>query len=470
MKYVLQVALFVGLLTGTATQIVAQSNRLTITPPSPPRLLEHMQATQSVPHYRPEQITHLTMLDAGWINETRNRNLYSGGLLQRRYVEIWEGDAIGEWHEFSLIEYDYTDGYLTETTSYEQSLDGWIGDTRIRYTLENGIYAQILTQEFVGGAWVNYERDSYTLANNQISGGLSEFWNGTAWAPSERFTLLEDGADVVETYQVYTGSTWINATRTFYPNQTIASLYVFLQQLIYDSTDYEGLYFALRLPDTVTQEWTGTWTNVSRQVTERFYDVWSSELVEDVIISSDWIEGAWVPGVQINVKYATSNSVPAELVGLPTQSRYLLFDGTGWFELLVEKYILRNDIRRIVQATTEVNYGGGFQEATQVRIDWTDVASSTEDDELPAHIALDQNYPNPFNPSTQIRFTLSELQPIRLSVIDLLGREVAVLREGYEAAGTHVASWEASHMPSGMYLYRLEAGSQSITRQMVLLK
>jgi hypothetical protein len=83
---------------------------------------------------------------------------------------------------------------------------------------------------------------------------------------------------------------------------------------------------------------------------------------------------------------------------------------------------------------------------------------------------LEQNYPNPFNPTTSIAFTLKEAGLVRLSVFDVLGREVAVLMNGNQAAGSYNVSFNASALPTGVYLYRLEAGSFSAVRKLVLLK
>jgi hypothetical protein len=84
--------------------------------------------------------------------------------------------------------------------------------------------------------------------------------------------------------------------------------------------------------------------------------------------------------------------------------------------------------------------------------------------------ALEQNYPNPFNPSTQIRFTLQSSNVTRLTVFDLLGREVAVLVNGSMPAGAHSVTFDASTLASGVYLYKLEAGGQVMTRRMTLVK
>jgi hypothetical protein len=91
-------------------------------------------------------------------------------------------------------------------------------------------------------------------------------------------------------------------------------------------------------------------------------------------------------------------------------------------------------------------------------------------DIAPGSFQLDGNYPNPFNPSTEIGFTLPESVHVRLVVYDVLGREVAVLADGKLAAGRHVVRFEAQNLPSGTYLYHLEAGAFSQSRAMLLMK
>ncbi|MBP1656402.1 MAG: hypothetical protein H6Q31_1003 [Bacteroidetes bacterium] len=90
--------------------------------------------------------------------------------------------------------------------------------------------------------------------------------------------------------------------------------------------------------------------------------------------------------------------------------------------------------------------------------------------EVPVAFSLEQNYPNPFNPSTTIRFDLPNASPVRLSVFDVLGREVSVLVNDQIAAGVHEVSFDAKQFASGMYVYRLQAGNFVQTRKMLFLK
>jgi hypothetical protein len=98
----------------------------------------------------------------------------------------------------------------------------------------------------------------------------------------------------------------------------------------------------------------------------------------------------------------------------------------------------------------------------------TNVTDSSQ--QIPRRFSLEQNYPNPFNPSTTIRYQVTEAQVTTLKIYDLLGREVAVLVNKAEPQGIYEVQWNASTMPSGVYYYRLQAGSHVETKAMILLK
>jgi hypothetical protein len=89
---------------------------------------------------------------------------------------------------------------------------------------------------------------------------------------------------------------------------------------------------------------------------------------------------------------------------------------------------------------------------------------------IPEKTALEQNYPNPFNPVSDIRYQVSDFGYVRLAVYDPLGRKVETLVDRQESAGSHVVTWDASHLPSGVYFYRLQANGYRETRKAILLK
>jgi hypothetical protein len=92
------------------------------------------------------------------------------------------------------------------------------------------------------------------------------------------------------------------------------------------------------------------------------------------------------------------------------------------------------------------------------------------DGAVPEAFALGQNFPNPFNSSTMISYFLPAPSEVRLSIHDLLGREVQILAMGAKPAGTHDIAWTAPDLPSGEYIYRLQAGNRMETKRLLLLR
>lgn len=91
---------------------------------------------------------------------------------------------------------------------------------------------------------------------------------------------------------------------------------------------------------------------------------------------------------------------------------------------------------------------------------------------LPVSLTLLQNYPNPFNPSTRIVYQLPQESSVRLSVHDVLGKEIDILVQGTQSAGTHEVTFSGAskNLSSGVYFYTLTAGNSTQTQRMVLMK
>lgn len=158
-------------------------------------------------------------------------------------------------------------------------------------------------------------------------------------------------------------------------------------------------------------------------------------------------------------------------------------NGTEWesMEGGVGHYRRRGGtVNAIAQRNSQIIIVGNFitaggYPASRIAV-WneTDAATSVHekpDDGMPDKITLHQNYPNPFNPSTKIAFGLPEGAEVRLDVYDVLGRQVATLIHGEMEAGFHTAVFDAGALSSGMYIYRLQAGTtMMLSRKMILLK
>jgi hypothetical protein len=90
--------------------------------------------------------------------------------------------------------------------------------------------------------------------------------------------------------------------------------------------------------------------------------------------------------------------------------------------------------------------------------------------ETPASYELQQNYPNPFNPSTRIQFSIVDARIVTVKVYDILGREVATLVNERMIPGVYTVMWNAARLSSGIYFVRLQAGTYTAVRKVVLMK
>jgi hypothetical protein len=89
---------------------------------------------------------------------------------------------------------------------------------------------------------------------------------------------------------------------------------------------------------------------------------------------------------------------------------------------------------------------------------------------VPKEFSLSQNYPNPFNPSTSFEFRVPSCGLVSLKVFDALGREVGTLVNEVKAPGVYRLTWDAGTLPSGVYFYRMTAGSFTETKKLMLLR
>lgn len=131
-------------------------------------------------------------------------------------------------------------------------------------------------------------------------------------------------------------------------------------------------------------------------------------------------------------------------LGLPRQ---------GWWKL-----------KFVDAAAADLGYVSGWGIQTSPLVD---VLISAE---LPEYYELMQNYPNPFNPSTTIKYSISTTAQVKLVVFDILGREVAKLVDEEKKPGTYAVDLNASHLATGVYFYRLQAGGFVDVKKMMLLK
>lgn len=108
----------------------------------------------------------------------------------------------------------------------------------------------------------------------------------------------------------------------------------------------------------------------------------------------------------------------------------------------------------------QLDFDGTFEYSSSVEVDGV----------TPTEFSLKQNYPNPFNPSTSIRFTIPTESNVKISVYNLIGQKVAEVVNSKFSAGNHSVDFNSSNLSSGIYLYKIEAGSFTSVKKMQLMK
>jgi len=108
----------------------------------------------------------------------------------------------------------------------------------------------------------------------------------------------------------------------------------------------------------------------------------------------------------------------------------------------------------------QIDYLGGYEYSEVVELEFRSFSS----------YLLEQNYPNPFNPTTTIGFGLQNKSNVKITVLNSIGEEVAVILNEEREPGFHQVEFNASNLPSGVYFYQLKAGDFIQTRKMILLK
>ncbi len=112
----------------------------------------------------------------------------------------------------------------------------------------------------------------------------------------------------------------------------------------------------------------------------------------------------------------------------------------------------------------------GAKDDSLVTITVEDPTSIDSDNDIPKEYALDQNYPNPFNPSSMIRYSIPKSGHVKLQVYDVLGKEVATLVNEVKAVGHYNVVFNADHLASGVYYYRIKSNNFENTKKLILLR
>jgi hypothetical protein len=229
--------------------------------------------------------------------------------------------------------------------------------------------------------------------------------------------------------------------------------------------------------NAVIQDLNGNWqnTNVQLTVTETpsSAQVFNYQVnVGQTISKTDTLR--WNGFGQVG---CNSNYIP----GTTRNFKFNVRNPVSWFSISpTELTIPLGGIDTIVSSVTGLSAGNDFvyllQESQYAarcffyRIELNTITNVEDEDGTPKEYFLKQNYPNPFNPSTRISWQSPVGSHQTLKVYDVLGNEVATLVDEFRPAGIYNVQFTMNNLSSGIYFYRLEAGSFVETRKMIYLK
>lgn len=372
--------------------------------------------------------------------------------------------------------------YATTTT-----LRWWLGTASDGYTYEVELRAGALqaspTATGLTNPWLNVPQ---LLAGTTYNWAVRSLKNGvySAWSTGEAFTTI--------------ASTPVAVTPVLSWPIGGTTIYTTTQQLSwYLNSASTGLTYNLKYSTSPAMSGATTVTNLTNSRyeltgllpgTTYYWQVQST----DGVVSSAWatpesfvtwsgtwavrpITGSPVDGIQL------STSAPVLSWIVPTSG-----DISG-YEVQYSNNPEFNNATTLQSQITNLVITSGLQNTTYWRVRsknangdfsaYSDAASfipaspnSVKEQSIPENFVLEQNYPNPFNPSTTIKFGVPVTGNVSLKVYDNLGNLVATLVNDVKEAGTHLVSFNASNLASGIYFYRLEAAGTSVSKKMLLLK
>jgi hypothetical protein len=163
----------------------------------------------------------------------------------------------------------------------------------------------------------------------------------------------------------------------------------------------------------------------------------------------DYPKGALL---KIAYKYGINYGMPGDNAGSNDNEIFTSGDANHWIYIGKEATVVRtHDVWGVIDTVTT-----------------TDVENTS--DNVVTKYNLEQNYPNPFNPSTTIKYSVPKASMVTLKVYNMLGQEVAVLVNEVKSSSENFIAFNASNLPSGLYIYQLTANNYSASKKMLLLK
>ena len=323
--------------------------------------------------------------------------------------------------------YDVQNNLITEI-NLGWSINDWDSLYRINYSYEKGMLSQSVFQSYNNNSWENSTRDNYVYDTNQnLSNTLTESWINNNWQNRWLITnyySLQNKRDSI-LFQTWLNGDWQNNKKTvFYYSE--------------NQIDLDSL---------VAKSWNGiSWIDFLKLEVVNDANHNQIEQLEKI-----WDFGGWVNSIKRFFSYNEANYIKSANCEIWYNNQWINGDGD---------IVFKNPDGFIVGFITN-----------NISAYYSNIVSIDENENIGiSDYSLSQNYPNPFNPSALIEYKIPKSNFVEIKVYDVLGKEIATLVDEYKSKGIYKAQFNTNNLPSGVYIYRMKAGSFSETKKMILMR
>jgi hypothetical protein len=307
-------------------------------------------------------------------------------------------------------------------------INDWDSLYRNNYSYENGMLSQSVFQNYNNNFWENSSRDNYVYDTNQnLSNTLTEIWINNNWQNKwlrTNYYSLQNKRDSI-LFQTWVNNDWQNDKKTvFYYSE--------------NQIDLDSL---------VASSWNGSsWINTYKR--ELVNDANHNQIEQ---IDKEWNAGSWLNSIRRFFIYNEFNFIEYAYCEIWYNNQWMNGDGDIFFQ-----------------------YPNGFTIGlitNNVSAYYSNIVSIDENENIGiSDFSLSQNYPNPFNPSTIIEYKIPQSSLVEIKVYDVLGKEITTLVDEFKTEGIYEAQFTTNNLPSGVYIYRMNAGNFSETKKMILVR
>lgn len=392
--------------------------------------------------------------DGSWIKVFRSTYNYdSKGNLLTETLFIW---ANTYWKKYLRHIYTYDSNDNKTSYNYEAFLDtSWVRSFRELYTYDNtGRLLSHYSQRLSNNNWMDFYRENWNYDGNRCETLVIEHFLDGTWVNNSKITKTFDstGNEISFLQERWQHETWENSYSSVYTYDSLGNRV----SEIHEAWEYGIFSYRDRHTNTydnnrncistLIESWRDS-TFVKSWLITRTYDEASNPLVilTQLPGSSSW-ENAY------KIFYTYDNN------GNAVKGESFCWQGGKWVSSSYEEFDLSYN-----KGMDHMKFWGGFVEVKFELLPEEDPSTIRE-------ITLLQNYPNPFNPSTAINYAIKRDGSVKLAVYDVLGKLVAIVVDEYRPAGSYSVNFDGSGLPSGVYIYRLEAGGYTVSKKFILMK